>query len=787
MPAMLEDPAAATIYRVTGDAPYPDPNQPSFPPEILPRHVTLRDRQTVATVVPFSSRHQVPESLLRYLSDQFNKEIEGGDTYPMIDPMPFDKFASYWFQNFAGIMLLGSYDSAEDLVEGKDWSKECLGTFYIKPNYPGRSSHVCNAGFIVTDASRNRGVGRLMGEAYLDWAPKLGYTYSVFNLVYETNVASCKIWDALGFKRIGRVKGAGSLKSHPDRFVDAIIFGRDLGDAAGGAGSDDLVSEERFEKIKFYLKYGRYPDGADRAEKSRLRSAATHYKLLEGDVLMLKDKEVISDPQRQYEIARSVHNQTPIHAGINKTTSTIAERYHWSRIKETVSDVIRNCTECKESGKNTLSQAQSQSQQNLAPTAVASIIGVKRPSENMSDSASKRSSPSPPAAPGAPLNAGSPARDHRPPTPTLPDPSSLISFAVAPPIDTRYSGTGQDMTLLPPPHHQTSLQSTTADSSMTDHHGILTRHAHNHNPMLQDPSSGPLHQSQHHHLHHVRSTGHPLVTLASIPDPLYQPIDPQIISQPTPTTDPHAHSIQHHHHHPHFSFDHPSPHHPDNDTFQALLNAQDEEDDISVDIDPDAGSRSGIHHHHLSSRSHSRTLSGARLARLQKTAEEEREEAEQQAAVERDLDMLIEQPQDDEDEDDHHHLHHRQQHNPAPVVVAGSGDMDLDDIVSPTDIVVGSLSGGGGAASDNLLGGSKHGVTTTTRALNSGSNSASITIASITDAIPVSSSTAVSGSGSGSNNMGKMDVSHLLSAHDDDDDIQQHSQHHAQSTRRWNI
>ncbi|KAH6847673.1 His(2)-Cys(2) zinc finger-domain-containing protein, partial [Chaetomium sp. MPI-CAGE-AT-0009] len=319
---------------------------PAVPPPILPRHVTLRDRQTVATVVPFASQHQVPESLLRYLSDQFNKEIEGGDTYPMLEPMSAATFSSYWFQKFGGVMLLGHIESAAEVVEGRDWSKECLGTFYIKPNYPGRSSHICNAGFVVTDAARNRGVGRLMGETYLEWAPKLGYKYSVFNLVYETNVASCKIWDALGFKRIGRVKGAGNLKSYPDRLVDAIIYGRDLGDAAGGAGNEELVSEERFDKIKFYLKYGRYPNGADRAEKSRLRSAATHYKLLEGDVLMLKDKEVISDPQRQYEIARGVHNQA--HGGINKTTATIAERYHWSRIKETVSDVIRNCSECKD-------------------------------------------------------------------------------------------------------------------------------------------------------------------------------------------------------------------------------------------------------------------------------------------------------------------------------------------------------------------------------------------------------------------------------------------------------
>lgn len=61
------------------------------------------------------------------------------------------------------------------------WGRRCLGTFYVKPNYPGRSSHICNGGFIVTDAARNRGVGRLMGEGYLEWAPKL---VSVFYYYY---------------------------------------------------------------------------------------------------------------------------------------------------------------------------------------------------------------------------------------------------------------------------------------------------------------------------------------------------------------------------------------------------------------------------------------------------------------------------------------------------------------------------------------------------------------------------------------------------------------------------
>lgn len=50
----------------------------------------------------------------------------------------------------------------------------------------------------------------------------------MFNLVYETNVASIRIWEQLGFERIGRVKGCGQLRSYPGRLIDAIVFGRDL-------------------------------------------------------------------------------------------------------------------------------------------------------------------------------------------------------------------------------------------------------------------------------------------------------------------------------------------------------------------------------------------------------------------------------------------------------------------------------------------------------------------------------------------------------------------------------
>lgn len=59
----------------------------------------------------------------------------------MISPMPLSTFGPYWFQNFAAIMVLGEVHSVEDVQNlesnGVDWGQVCLGSFYVKPNYPG--------------------------------------------------------------------------------------------------------------------------------------------------------------------------------------------------------------------------------------------------------------------------------------------------------------------------------------------------------------------------------------------------------------------------------------------------------------------------------------------------------------------------------------------------------------------------------------------------------------------------------------------------------------------------
>lgn len=330
---------------------------PEFDDVILPAHyrpqldyspvagverytVLLKDGETTATIYPIQNADELPAGLLAFLCDEFNMEVERGDTFSFFDTLHIESFQNYWFGAFAGVMVLGD---SPTLDGPKQWEKECLGTFFIKPNYPGRASHICTAGFLVNAGIRGKGIGRTLTDCFLQWAPRLGYTYCVFNLVFETNVAARRIWELLSFKRIGRVKSAGILKGH-ETAVDAIIYGRELVTVA-----DTSMGAYRFDRIRFYLETGKYPAMLDRLEKSRLRLSASHYRIEDGK-LKLRDREVVSDPVRQLQICTEIHMAS--HGGINKTTAAVTEKYHWTRIKDTVSAAIKNCVTCSESAKD---------------------------------------------------------------------------------------------------------------------------------------------------------------------------------------------------------------------------------------------------------------------------------------------------------------------------------------------------------------------------------------------------------------------------------------------------
>ena len=64
-----------------------------------------------------------------------------------------------------------------------------VGAYVLKPNQPGRGAHVANAGYVVAEAARGRGLGEALGRHSLALARELGYRALQFNFVVSTNDA----------------------------------------------------------------------------------------------------------------------------------------------------------------------------------------------------------------------------------------------------------------------------------------------------------------------------------------------------------------------------------------------------------------------------------------------------------------------------------------------------------------------------------------------------------------------------------------------------------------------
>jgi L-amino acid N-acyltransferase YncA len=188
----------------------------------LPIHATLQD----GTAVELDHMRPPEAEIVRSL---LNGIVAEGTSYPQKVPLSASEFAAYWLKGQAYVVRPALFSPASAPASGSNPPMvEVLGAFYIKPNFPGRCGHICNAGFIVDPRVRGQGLGHLMGKAMLKLARELGYRGVMYNLVFETNLPSLKIWHTLGFQEIGRIPQAAYLPD--DRYVDAIMLYKSLVD-----------------------------------------------------------------------------------------------------------------------------------------------------------------------------------------------------------------------------------------------------------------------------------------------------------------------------------------------------------------------------------------------------------------------------------------------------------------------------------------------------------------------------------------------------------------------------
>jgi GNAT superfamily N-acetyltransferase len=138
----------------------------------------------------------------------FAEVVAAGEGYPQArGKLTVEEFDEYWLDH-KSLVAVARHEGA------------IVGSYYLKPNFPGRAAHIANAGYFVVAAVRGLGIGTALVEDSFDEARRLGFDALQFNLVFASNPAR-RLYERLGFVPIGRIPDAVDGE-------DAVIYWRRL-------------------------------------------------------------------------------------------------------------------------------------------------------------------------------------------------------------------------------------------------------------------------------------------------------------------------------------------------------------------------------------------------------------------------------------------------------------------------------------------------------------------------------------------------------------------------------
>ena len=139
--------------------------------------------------------------------------VADGTTYFFARDTSDEELLAYW--------LAPRERSFAALLDG-----DVAGCYVLRPNHPGRASHVANCSYAVAKRHWGRGVGLAMAEHSLEEARRAGFRAMQFNFVVGTNERALALWKRLGFRIVGTLPQAFD---HPHLgLVDAHVMHRFL-------------------------------------------------------------------------------------------------------------------------------------------------------------------------------------------------------------------------------------------------------------------------------------------------------------------------------------------------------------------------------------------------------------------------------------------------------------------------------------------------------------------------------------------------------------------------------
>ena len=110
----------------------------------------------------------------------FSRVVSAGDGFPHAAPLTPETFRATWVTGVT-VAVAARIDTGD--------GTEVAGAYYLRPNFVGRAAHIANAGYVVAEPFRRRGIGRLLVEDSVVRASVAGFDAIQFNLVFASNPA----------------------------------------------------------------------------------------------------------------------------------------------------------------------------------------------------------------------------------------------------------------------------------------------------------------------------------------------------------------------------------------------------------------------------------------------------------------------------------------------------------------------------------------------------------------------------------------------------------------------
>ncbi len=124
--------------------------------------------------------------------DIWNEVVEEGVAIPQEERLDGASGAAFFAEQ--------SFSAVAEADDGR-----IVGLYILHPNNIGRCGHICNASFAVSAACRGQRAGEALVLDCLRRGRELGFRVLQFNAVVESNVRARRLYERLGFVRLGTI------------------------------------------------------------------------------------------------------------------------------------------------------------------------------------------------------------------------------------------------------------------------------------------------------------------------------------------------------------------------------------------------------------------------------------------------------------------------------------------------------------------------------------------------------------------------------------------------------